>query len=419
MTGGLPCPDDSPPGGDSTPPLAGIRVIAVEQYGAGPFATSLLADMGAEIIKVETSPEGEVGRAVPPYAREGDSLYFESLNRNKKSVYIDTTTESGVAALRELIGTCDAVLNNLRGDQPAARGLDYEALADVNPRVVCVHLNGFGRDGDYAAEPAYDYLMQGYAGWMSLNGEPDSQPSKTGLSMVDFSAGMLSALALVSGVRSAEITGKGRDLEVPLIDVSLSLLNYLATWHLSRGYEPTRQADSSHPSQVPSQILPTADGWMVVMCAKEKFFRRLVEVMGVPQLADDERFHDFAARLANRNVLIGMLKDISVQRTTAQWLAELRGKVPSGPVNSVAEAFKDPVVLSRNMIVETDHPTLGRVRSMRSPINHGTSIDPLRAPRLGEHNDELLGPHALTRAAAGAHDPEDDRSTPPAERLPT
>lgn len=401
----------------SIPPLAGIRVVAIEQYGAGPFATSLLADMGAEIIKVETSRQGDVGRAVPPYAQDGDSLYFESLNRNKKSVYIDTASERGAKSLRELISTCDAVLNNLRGDQPATRGLDYAALADINPRVVCVHLSGFGREGDYAAEPAYDYLMQGYAGWMTLTGEPGAPPSKTGLSMVDFSAGMLSALALVSGVRSAEVTGQGRDLDVPLIDVSLSLLNYLATWHLSRGYEPTRQADSSHPSQVPSQILPTADGWMVVMCAKEKFFRRLVEVMGVPQLADDERFHDFAARLANRDLLIAMLKDISVQRTTAQWLAELRGKVPSGPVHTVAEAFKDPVVLSRNMIVETDHPTLGRVRSMRSPISHGAPITPRRAPRLGEHNDELLGSQTPNRAAAESahlHDP----STLSAEGLP-
>jgi crotonobetainyl-CoA:carnitine CoA-transferase CaiB-like acyl-CoA transferase len=371
--------------------LQGVRVLAVEQYGAGPFATMLLADLGADVIKIEDVAHGDVGRYVPPYLADRDSVYFQSLNRNKRSVTIDLSVPAGWAAFVDLVKASDAVFNNLRGDQPARRGLTYETLGQVNPAIVCTHLSGFGRSGPRAAEPGYDYLMQGYSGWMSITGEPGGPPQKSGLSLVDLSAGIAASLGLVSAVLRARSTGVGGDIDTSLYDTSLSLLTYVGAWHLTKGYEPQRTQDSSHPSQVPSQVLPTSDGWLVVMCAKEKFYRRLVEIMGRPELADDERFLDFSARLANRDTLVPILKDLSRTRTTEEWLGLLRGKVPCGPVYTVSEALSDPQVVANDMLISVEHEQFGTVRQLAGPIKFsGATRRHTRAPALGEHTDEVL-----------------------------
>lgn len=371
--------------------MQGVRVLAVEQYGAGPFATMLLADLGADVIKIEDVAHGDVGRYVPPYLADRDSVYFQSLNRNKRSVTIDLSVPAGWAAFVDLVKASDAVFNNLRGDQPARRGLTYETLGQVNPAIVCTHLSGFGRSGPRAAEPGYDYLMQGYSGWMSITGEPGGPPQKSGLSLVDLSAGIAASLGLVSAVLRARSTGVGGDIDTSLYDTSLSLLTYVGAWHLTKGYEPQRTQDSSHPSQVPSQVLPTSDGWLVVMCAKEKFYRRLVEIMGRPELADDERFLDFSARLANRDTLVPILKDLSRTRTTEEWLGLLRGKVPCGPVYTVSEALSDPQVVANDMLISVEHEQFGTVRQLAGPIKFsGATRRHTRAPALGEHTDEVL-----------------------------
>ena len=373
-------------------PLDGVRVVAIEQYGAGPWCSMLLGDLGAEVVKIENpATGGDVGRAVPPYAVDGDSVYFQSFNRDKRSVTLNLQHPEARPVLHALVRRTDAVFNNLRGDLPDRLGLTYARLGEVNPRVVCCSLSAFGRSGRRADEPGYDYLMQGYAGWMSLTGEPGSPPQKTGLSLVDLSAGVMAGLGLVSAVLRARETGVGGDVDVSLFDTALSELCYVGAWHLTRGYQPERTEDSSHPSQIPSQVLPTRDGWLVVMCAKEKFWQRLVETMGAPELAEDPRFRTFADRLENRDTLVPLLKELARQKTTAQWLELLRGRVPCAPVNSVAEALQDAQVEEDEMIVEVPHPVFGRVRQLASPIKVAGAVrEHRRAPRLGEHTLEVL-----------------------------
>jgi crotonobetainyl-CoA:carnitine CoA-transferase CaiB-like acyl-CoA transferase len=375
------------------PPLEGVRIVSVEQFGAGPWATMMLADMGAEIIKIENpATQGDVARYVPPYTVDQDSVYFQSFNRNKKSITLNLQHDDVNQILHPLVENSAGVFNNLRGDLPARLGLDYAALSQVKSSVVCCSLSAFGRTGERASEPGYDYLMQGYAGWMSITGEPGGPPTKTGLSLVDLSGGVMASLGMVSSILRARETGVGCDVDVNLFDTALSQLGYVGAWHLTKGYEPQRMADSSHPSQIPSQVLPTADGWMVVMCAKEKFYQSLVEIMGAPELAEDDRFRTFADRLENREILVPILKELSKKRTTGDWLQLLKGSVPCGPVNTVEEAFADPQVEEDEMILELDHPDFGVVRQVASPIKiSDSSVEHTRGPRLGEHTEEILG----------------------------
>ena len=326
-------------------PLNGIRILAVEQFGAGPWSSMLLADLGAEVIKIENPlTQGDVARHVAPEIEGDDSVYFQSFNRNKKSITLNLRHPEAPKVFHPLVQQSDCVFNNLRGDLPAQMGLDYSNLSQVKRSIVCASLSAFGRKGMRAAEPGYDYLMQGYAGWMSLTGDPDGSPQKTGLSLVDLSAGMMAALGLLSAVMRARATGIGCDVDVSLFDTALSQLIYVGAWHLTNGYQPQRTPDSSHPSQVPSQLLPTKDGWLVVMCAKEKFYRNLVRILGTPELAEDPRFNSFAQRLKHREALVPLLKARTHTRTTAHWLRLLKGQVPCAPVNSVEEALKDPQV---------------------------------------------------------------------------
>jgi len=280
-------------------PLEGVRILAVEQFGAGPYGTMALADLGAEVIKIEDpTTRGDVSRTVPPYRlTETDSIYFQALNRNKKSLVLDIRPREGREIFHRLVKVSDAVYNNLRGDVPRKIGITYDALKAVNPKIVCCSLTGFGMTGPRAAEPGYDYLMQGYAGLMSITGEPGAPPAKFGVSVIDLCGGYVSALGLAAGVIRARATGLGCDVDVGLLDTAVSLLNYLGVWHLNRGYLPTKLADSAHASLVPSQVFPTRDGHIIVMCFKEKFWQELCEILGAPELADDPRFKTFDVRL--------------------------------------------------------------------------------------------------------------------------
>ncbi len=378
------------------PPLEGVRIIAVEQYGAGPWATMMLADLGAEIIKVEPpSGGGDIGRAVPPYAIPGDSVFFQAFNRTKKSITLNLQHEQGQQALHRLVLASDGVFNNLRGDLPARLGVDYASLESVKRSIVCCSLSAYGRTGPRAGEPGYDYVMQGYAGWMSLTGEPGGPPQKSGLSLVDLSAGVMASLGMVSAILRARLTGQGGDVDVSLFDAAIAQLCYPGAWHLSMGYEPTRTPDSSHPSMIPSQVLPTKDGHMVVMCAKEDFYRRLVTVMGAPQLATDPRFDSYAQRLRHRDELVPLLKELSSQRPTSEWLELLRGQIPCGPVNTVQEAFVDPQVAQDDMILPLEHPDFPTLRVPGAPIKFsGEQVQHHRGPRMGEHTDEILSDYA-------------------------
>jgi crotonobetainyl-CoA:carnitine CoA-transferase CaiB-like acyl-CoA transferase len=375
-------------------PLADIRVVAIEQYGAGPFASMQLADLGADVIKVEDpSIGGDTARYVPPYAGEGNSLFFESFNRNKRSISLDLRQAGARSVLEDLVRNADALTSNLRGDQPAKLKLRYEDLRHANPRLVCAALSGFGGTGPRAAQGGFDFTMQGIAGWMSVTGGPDQPATKSGLSLVDYCGGYVTALAVLAGVWQARRDGVGCDADISLFETALAQLTYLGTWVASRGYDPPRLPDSAHQSMVPFQTFSTADGQIVISCPKENLWRRLCVAIERPELAEDERFRDFAARSRNRDELVPLLNDELTRQPTAVWLERFEAQgVPCGAVNSVADALADPQVAARDAVVEYDHPGLGHVRTMRTPFRLSTDETPAmrRGPLLGEHSDEIL-----------------------------
>jgi crotonobetainyl-CoA:carnitine CoA-transferase CaiB-like acyl-CoA transferase len=376
-----------------TLPLADIRVIAVEQYGAGPWGTLQLADLGAEVIKIEDpSSRGDVGRYVPPFQDGEDSLFFETFNRNKQSVSLDLRHPQSRGVLEDLVRVSDVVYSNLRGDQPRKLGLTYDDLKGVNPRIVCCSLSGFGMTGPRAAEGGYDYMMQGLAGWMSLTGAPDAPPTKSGLSLVDLSGGYVSAIAVLAGLLRSRRDGVGCDCDVSLFETALAELVYVGTWVATRGYTPPRRHDSAHPSIVPFQNFATADGWIVVACPKQKFWERLCDAIGRPELAADERFADLAGRDRNRDALLPVLEETFRTRTSGEWLAVLaEAGVPSAAVNDVADALTEPQAQARGDVVEVEHPRLGRVRQIASPLRLSGPDAPLRrAPFRGEHTEQVL-----------------------------
>jgi crotonobetainyl-CoA:carnitine CoA-transferase CaiB-like acyl-CoA transferase len=367
-------------------PLADIRVLAIEQFGAGPWATLQLADLGAEVIKIEDPASGgDVGRYVPPFQEGDDSLFFETFNRNKKSVSLDLRLEAGRERFEGLVRVSDVVFSNLRGDQPEKLRLRYGDLKHLNPRIVCCSLSGFGMTGPRASEGGYDYMMQGLAGWMALTGEPDGPPTKSGLSLVDLSGGYVAALAVLAGLWRARRDGAGCDCDVALLDVALHELMYVGTWAASRGFVPPRRSNSAHPSIMPFQNFETADGWIVVAAPKEKFWVRLCEAIGRPELVRDSRFADFGARDRNRKELGPILEEAFRARPSAEWLEVLReAGVPSAAVNDVLGAVGEA------RIVEYEHPTLGTVRQVASPLRLSDAEPPVeRAPFRGEHDGEV------------------------------
>jgi len=387
-------------------PLAGVRIIAVEQYGAGPFGTQHLADLGAEVIKVENPVEGgEVGRAVGPYFfEEGDSHFFQSFNRNKKSVTLNLKDPADKATLIELIKTADALYDNLRGDLPAKLGLTYADLAEYNPKLVCAHLSAYGREGERKAWPGYDYLMQAEAGYCAITGEPGGPPARFGISIIDMMTGTTAALALLAALVGARATGIGRDIDVCLYDVAMHNLNYLGTWYLNDGIKTDRAPRSAHPSLTPSQMYRTQDGWMFIMCNKEKFWGILAQLIGRPEWASDPRYCNFKARLAHRDQLTEELDAVLMTATTEQWLKHFAGQVPAAPVNDVGQALDNPFARAQGLIVESAHPARGTIKTLACPIRcPGVTLPSQAAPRLGAHNQSILGPLRAVppRKAAG------------------
>jgi crotonobetainyl-CoA:carnitine CoA-transferase CaiB-like acyl-CoA transferase len=334
---------------------------------------------------------GDVARYVPPFCIEQDSLYFQSFNRGKKSLLLDLQHPEGQRVFHDLVRVSHAVYNNARGDLPKKLGLTYETLAAVNPAIVCCSLSGFGSNGPRAADPGYDPLIQGQAGYMAVTGEPDGPPGKCGVSVIDFAGGYASMLGLMVGLWDAQRTGVGRDLDVSLLDTAVSMLSYFATWSLNRDWEPARVEDSGHQTLVPSQNFRTGDGGIVIFCAKEKFWRELVDALELPELARDPRFATFPDRLRHKAALLEILKPRFLTRATAEWLGRLRGRVPCAPVNSLREALEDEQVRAREMIVEVEHPVFGTLREVAAPIKTAGAITrPAPAPRLGEHTDQIL-----------------------------
>jgi crotonobetainyl-CoA:carnitine CoA-transferase CaiB-like acyl-CoA transferase len=374
-------------------PLADLTILAIEQFGAAPWGSMQLADLGAEVIKIEDAVSGgDVGRYVPPHRRDDSSLFFESFNRGKRSVQLDLRADAGRAAFEDLVKTADAVLYNLRGDAPAKLRVRYEDLREHNPRIVCCSLSGFGQTGPRAAEPAYDYVVQAMAGWMSLTGGPEDPPTKTGLSLVDFCGGYTMSIALLGAVWRARRDGVGADCDVSLQETAVSLLNYVGTWAASAGERPERMADSAHPSVVPFQAFRTSDGWITVAAAKQQFWERLCGVLSLNELRDDPRFADFDGRRDHREPLLAILRERFASDTSAAWVERLTAAgVPVGEVRGVPEALEDPQIAARQGILQYEHPLLGTVRQPASPLRiSGHDATPGPAPRLGEGTEDLL-----------------------------
>ena len=374
-------------------PLNGVRVLAVEQYGAGPFGTMFLADQGAEVIKIENPHDGgDMSRAVGPYFfAPGDSEFFASFNRNKKSLTLDLSRAEGQAVLHDLVRSADALASNLRGTVPAKLGLVYERLKEANPKIVCAHLSAYGRSGPRADWPGFDYLMQAEAGYFSLTGEPDTPPARFGLSIVDLMTGLGLAYALLSALTAARATGVGRDIDVNLFDMALFNTCYIATWYLNEGAVTSRLARSAHPSLTPCQLYRTRDGWIYLMCNKEKFWPALCGKIGRSEWSDDARFRKFADRLKHRELLTELLDRELSKRTTAEWLAQFAGAVPAAPIYDLAQALENPYVTGHGKLQTIPHAQRGSYRMVANPVRSAGEEAPARpAPALGEHTESLL-----------------------------
>lgn len=375
-------------------PLEGVRVLAVEQYGAGPYGTMLLADLGAEVVKIEDPGRGgDVSRSVGPFLLgDGDSEFFQTFSLGKKSVTLDLKSPDDRAAFETLVQSADAVANNLRGDQPARLGLTYEALRAVNPKIVCAHLSAYGRDTDRAAWPGYDYLMQAEAGFMKLTGEPDAPPARFGLSVVDFHTGSQLAAVLLAGIIGAMKTGRGADVDVCLFDTALHQLSYPATWYLNEGHVTERLPRGAHPAIAPCQLVKAADGWALLMCQTPRFWDLWCDIAGARHLAEDARFAGNKDRRENLAALTEAVDGVMMQKTRAEWMELLGGKVPFAPVLDLDAALDNPYVERIGMTGRVEHPgKTGGLRHLASPFKvNGQRPRQSRAPRMGEHNREVL-----------------------------
>lgn len=372
-------------------PLEGVRILELGQIIAGTYGGQVLSDLGAEVIKIE-APEGDLGRipSVAPY--KGVSALFLTFNRNKKSVVINLKNEAGRALFYDLVKVSDVVIDNFRAGVLQRLKVDYASLSAVNPRIIQCSVTGFGLDGAYKDYPALDLIIQAISGYLAITGEPGRPPARVGIPLADLCGGIFSCEGILAALYQRERTGKGCRLETSMFDGMLNLLSYMATHYLCSGEVPAPQG-SAHEFTVPWQAFRAKDGYIVIATRQENFWRKLCEVLGDPALAGDPRFATNPARLKHRATLVPLIEDIVRTRTVAEWLRRLRAaEVPAAPVNNLDGAFAEPPVAERDMIVEYDHPEIGRVRLPGNPIKFaGAGRTPSKpAPRLGEHTDAVL-----------------------------
>lgn len=384
--------------------LEGVRVLDLSRILAGPWATQVLADFGADVIKVERPGVGDDTRSWgPPYLQDADgndsseSAYYLCANRGKRSLAIDFTTDEGQALLRELVVHCDVLVENYKVGGLKKYGLDFASLQAINPKLVYCSITGYGQDGPYAQRAGYDAAIQAIGGLMSVTGEPDGTPGagpqKVGVAATDLMTGMYAATAILAALRHAERTGVGQQIDLALLDTQVAWLANQASNYLVGGVVPTRQG-TAHPNIVPYQVMPAADGYFMLAVGNDGQFARLCEVIGEPELARDPRYASNNARVANRELLVPHLQQVLRTRSAAEWLAALeQAVVPANPVNRIDQVFADPQVQARGLRIELPHAGGGRVAMVRNPLKF--SATPLRyeqaAPLLGQHTFEVLG----------------------------
>lgn len=383
--------------------LSHIRVLDLSRILAGPWAGQILADLGADVIKVERPGPGDDTRGWgPPWIKDDQgqdtsvTSYYLCANRNKRSITVDITQPEGQDIVRRLAAQSDVVLENFKLGGLKQYGLDYDSLKAVNPRLVYCSITGFGQDGPYAPRAGYDFLIQGLGGLMSITGRPDGEPGagpmKVGVALTDILTGLYATNAVLAALAWREKSGEGQYIDMALLDVQVACLANQAMNYLATGSNPRRMGNA-HPSIVPYQDFPTEDGHMILAIGNDGQFARFCEVAGRPELAADARFATNRARVENRAELIPLLNEITATRTTTEWIAQLEARaVPCGPINGLAEVFADPQVQARGLAVKMPHPEAGEVPLVASPIRLSkTPVEYRRAPPLvGEHTDEIL-----------------------------
>lgn len=383
--------------------LSHVRVLDLSRVLAGPWAGQTLADLGADVIKVERPGTGDDTRAWgPPFLKDAqgeltsEAAYYLSANRNKRSVTIDFTRPEGQQLLRDLVVHSDVLLENFKVGGLAAYGLDYASLKALNPRLVYCSITGFGQTGPYAPRAGYDFMIQGLGGLMGLtgraDGEPGSGPVKVGVALTDILTGLYATVAVLAALAHRDVQGSGQHIDMALLDVQVACLANQAMNYLTTGVAP-RRLGNAHPNIVPYQDFPTADGDFILTVGNDNQFRRFALAAGQGQWADDPRFASNAARVANRAALIPLIRQVTVFKTTAQWLMALEAVgVPCGPINDMAQVFADPQVLARGLAMTMPHGLAGSVPQVASPLRLSeTPIEYRRAPPLlGEHTEEVL-----------------------------
>jgi crotonobetainyl-CoA:carnitine CoA-transferase CaiB-like acyl-CoA transferase len=383
-----------------TSSLKRVRIVDFSRVLSGPYATLILGDLGADIIKVEEPTEGDATRENRPFVN-GQSHYFLSLNRNKRSLGLNLKSAEGKAVARKLAASADVVVENYRPGKMTAFGLDYKSLAEANPRVIYCSISGFGQDGPLANTPAYNDVVQGLSGVMSMNGEPDGMPVKVGIPIGDLAAGMFAAMGILAALFEREATGKGKHLDISMLDCLLGMLGYSAGWYFATGKSPHR-VGSRHHSIAPVGVFKTADGKDLILAVFiTKFWRAFCSAGGADDLAIDPRFASAQARVENSAELYPIIEDLVASKPLAEWLKLLSmGDVPHAPVLSVGEALEQDYVRHRNMTIEATHPKYGPVKMVGPVIKYrGEAPAPSTAPPiLGEHSAEVLRSVGYTQA---------------------
>ena len=373
--------------------FAGVRVLDLSRMLAGPYGSMLMADLGAEVIKIEEPDGGDPMRIMgPPFLPNGESAYFLSINRNKKSLALDLTTPSGQEVFRDLARVADVVWDNFRPGIMARLGCGYERLKAVNPRIIACSLSAYGQDGPYRDWPAFDLALQAMGGAMSLTGEEGRAPARMGLPMGDLAGGMFGAFAVAGALFRRERTGEGAWIDLSLLDCQVSLLTYMAQYFWADGKVPGPMG-SGHASVVPYQAFPTADGHLVVAVFAEKFWKGFCRAMGRQEWEGDPCFDTNGHRLEHKAILIPEVEAVTRTRSTAEWLDRFhREGVPAAPINSVDQVLSDSQVTHRRMVLSLDHPTLGKLPTLGSPVkvDGQLEIEARPAPGLGEHTEAIL-----------------------------
>ncbi|MCD9029732.1 CoA transferase [Luteimonas sp. BDR2-5] len=375
-------------------PLQGVRVLSMEQFGAGPYGSMFLANLGADVVKIENPASGgdPARHTGPHFLGESDSQYFQGWNLGKKSIELDLKTGEGRAAFDVLIREADVFLNNLRGDQAAKLGVEYAGLRDLNPALVCVHISAYGRDTSRTAWPGYDYLMQAESGLMGLTGEPGTPPARIGApSIIDHMAGITAMVGLLSALLRARETGEGCDVDTCLFDVAVHQLGYAATWYLNEGDVTQRQPRSGHYSVAPVQTFQTTDGWVFVMCMTQKFWEELLAVLVRPDLGEMPEFRTMAARHANREYLTQVLDAEFGRHPTGYWLEQLEGRLPIAPVLGLAEALESDFIRESGMLSDVSHPAKPQLRVLANPLKFDGRRPALKAcSARGEDGETVM-----------------------------